>query len=494
MTKPLPGQATPDATRAYSVRLWQANPKISPNAWRVLEGLTVGKVGVGGYRLSGTPNQKDALREALMRGCNLVDTSANYMDGQSEETIGQVLTELVNEDKVQRDEIVVVTKGGYIQGRLYQQLQNTPPAEVVQLGDGLWHCLHPDFIRAQVAASRARLGLETLDVYLLHNPEYFLMAEGGHEEYYRRLEEAFVALEELCQKGEMGCYGISSNTLVVPSDDPTFTDLNEVYAAAERAAQRHFGRKKRPNFRVIELPMNLVELGAVKELNHKVKNISFQPEAPAPVLELAVARHLSVLVNRPLNAFVEGHPLRLADAGEEVHLEDAINALAMVEHKIETLLKDWPTTEAGYPLLRLSGAADEILAHLNSVIAYDSLLGNLLLPQAGAMVQRLQAGGGQALVPLYTEVVQRFFAALKYQGQLKDMKNSAELRGELQKRLPESWQDAPLQQVALNAVASTPGVTSVLCGLRDKSYVEDAVAIYEKGDFVDVARVLGTPL
>ena len=301
-----------------------------------------------------------------------------------------------------------------------------------------------------------------------------------------------MVLEELCQKGEIGCYGVSSNTFVVANDDPTFTDLNEGYAAAERAAQRHFGRKKRPAFRVIELPMNLVELGAVKELNHKVKSVSFQPETPAPVLEVAAARHLSVLVNRPLNAFVAGHPLRLAEAGESVNLEDAINALAMVEHKIETHLKSWPVTDAGYPLLRLSGAADEILEHLNSVIAYDSLLGNLLLPQAAAMIERLNGATGTSLVPIYAEVVQRFFAALKNQGQLKDVKNTEALRGLLSSRLPAEWRDAPLQQVALNAVASTPGVTVVLCGLRDTSYVEDALAVFAKGDFADAAGILGT--
>lgn len=493
MTPLLPGQATPDATRAYSVRVWQANPKISPNAWRVLEGLTVGKVGVGGYRISGTPSQTAAMVKAFTQGCNLVDTSANYTDGQSEVAIGQTLRHLVSEGLLQREEVVAVTKGGYIQGSLYNRLQQTPPPETVMLDEGLWHCLHPDFIRQQVEASRQRLGLEVLDVYLLHNPEYFLMANPGQQaEYYRRIEEAFVALEALCQEGVIGCYGVSSNTLVVPQDDPHFTDLNQVYEASERAAQKHFGRKKRPNFRVIELPMNLLELGAVKEANHSVKSLSFTPTKLEPVLELAVARHLSVLVNRPLNAFVEGHPLRLASPGEAVNLEDAINALAMLEHKIETTLPAWPTTTAGHPLLRLSGVAEEITEHLNSVIAFDSLLGNLLLPQAGAMMQRLQEAGAEQLVPLYSEVVQRYFAALKHQGQLKDAKNAEGLRATLTARLPQAWQNAPLQQVALNAMASTPGVTTVLCGLRDESYVADALATFERGDFADAAQVLGT--
>jgi aryl-alcohol dehydrogenase-like predicted oxidoreductase len=453
----------------------------------------VGKVGIGGYRISGTPNQTAALTKALTQGCNLVDTSANYSDGDSEAAIGQTLRDLIHQGLLQRDEVVVVTKGGYIQGSLYQRLQSNPPPETVMLDDGLWHCLHPDFIRQQVEASRQRLGLATLDVYLLHNPEYFLMAHPGQQaEYYRRLEEAFVALEALCQEGIIGCYGVSSNTFVAPQDDPHFTDLNLVYEAAERAAQRHIGRKKRPLFRVIELPMNLLELGAVKEANHSVKSLSFTPAKLEPVLELAVARHLSVLANRPLNAFVGGHPLRLADPSEAVNFDDAVNALAMLEHKIETTLPAWPTTTAGHPLLRLSGVAEEIAEHLSSVIAFDSLLGNLLLPQAGAMMQRLQEAKETMLLNLYHDVVQRYFAALKYQGQLKDAKQAEPLRAALATRLPPAWQGAPLQQIALNAIASTPGVTTVLCGLRDEAYVHDALATFTRGDFADAAQVLGT--
>lgn len=496
----LSGRATPEATRAYSIRMWHNNPRISPNSWRVLEGLTLGKIGVGSYRLSGTPAHLAAFTLALTQGCNVVDTASNYTDGQSEEAIGRTLTYLVQNGILQREELVVVTKGGYIQGALYQKLQRNRPPAVVEVDDGLWHCLHPSFIRTQVEASRQRLGLETLDVYLLHNPEYFLIAaaasgantEAARTTYYQCLTEAFVALEDLCQQGYIGCYGVSSNTFVVPQNDPTFTNLNRVYEAAEAAALQHYGRKKRPLFRVIELPMNLVELGAVHEANHVLKTLSFASEEAASVLDVAVARHLSVLVNRPLNAFVDGHPLRLADPASAVNAADALNALALVEHKIETTLPIWPTTTAGHPLLRLSGAADTITHHLNSVIAYDSVLGNLLLPQAAAMTQRLHEAHQEALATLYTEVVQRFCAALKYQGQLKDAENAIPLKAALASRLPQSWQGAPLQQIALNAVASTPGVTTVLCGLRDEAYVADALATFERGDFPDAAALLGS--
>ena len=74
---------------------------------------------------------------------------------------------------------MVVSKGGYLQGNNYalsQQRKNegNPFEDVVEYADGLEHCIHPGFLDDQIDRSLERLGLETLDGYLLHNPEYYL--------------------------------------------------------------------------------------------------------------------------------------------------------------------------------------------------------------------------------------------------------------------------------------------------------------------------------
>ena len=45
--------------------------------------------------------------------------------------------------------------------------------EMVKYTDGCWHCIHPQFLADQLERSLRRLQLDKLDVYLLHNPEYF---------------------------------------------------------------------------------------------------------------------------------------------------------------------------------------------------------------------------------------------------------------------------------------------------------------------------------
>lgn len=59
----------------------------------------------------------DALREAILTGVNVIDTAANYSDGSSEQMVGDVIRQLVEAKRIERNQVAVVTKIGYIQGR-----------------------------------------------------------------------------------------------------------------------------------------------------------------------------------------------------------------------------------------------------------------------------------------------------------------------------------------------------------------------------------------
>jgi len=186
-------------------------------------GLFVSQAGFGGYRIAaGVMAHAHALRRALISGINLIDTSANYGDGASEELVGEVLEDLIQAKDLRREAVVVVSKAGYLQGHNYalsqaRRRQGQPFPELVPYAEGLEHCIHPEFLDDQLTRSLARLRLETLDVYLLHNPEYFLSwafkngmdpaeAQG---EYYRRIENAFRYLWKP-KSAEAGSNGMGS--------------------------------------------------------------------------------------------------------------------------------------------------------------------------------------------------------------------------------------------------------------------------------------------
>ncbi len=169
------GYATAEATAALA-------GKRAPMAYGLFgkTALTTSQAGFGCYRI--TPEvalHRQSLRLALLSGINLIDTSTNYADGDSESLVGSVLAELVEGGSLRREELVVVSKVGYLQGKNYSNSQarraaNQPFPELVTVSEGLEHCIHPEFIESQLTESLSRLGLATLDAYLLHNPEYYL--------------------------------------------------------------------------------------------------------------------------------------------------------------------------------------------------------------------------------------------------------------------------------------------------------------------------------
>lgn len=278
-------------------------------------GLLTFPLGFGCYRIGeGNNIHEAALRSYLDRGGNLMDTSANYADGYSERLVGRVIKDYP------RERLTIVTKGGYIQGQNMGLARSRSFPEVVAYADGLWHCIHPEFLETQIRLSAERLQVETIDVYLLHNPEYYLsqiahhsrLTPADHDEFYRRVREAFRFLEDRVREGKIRWYGISSNNYGLPFSDPTMTSVARCLAVAREVADEH-------HFGVVQLPMNLYESGGALNKNNEGQT----------VLEFCRSNGIGVLVNRPLNAFSGGQLIRLAD-GES----DAVRRLLI---------------EAGYP-------------------------------------------------------------------------------------------------------------------------------------------------
>src|SRR5829696_3292339 len=145
------GRATPEGTK----RRAGGRP-----GYRVLgsTGLTVSCVGFGGYRTGRSdPNHRAALRAALAAGVNLIDTSSNYMLGDSERLVGQA----VASSGIAREE-VVVSKIGYVQGpnldlARQREAAGQPFPEMMKYMDGCWHCISPEFLDDQLGRALERL-------------------------------------------------------------------------------------------------------------------------------------------------------------------------------------------------------------------------------------------------------------------------------------------------------------------------------------------------
>ena len=473
--------------------------------------LPLGRIGFGCYRVDDeTPGHREALEHALNAGCTLIDTSTNYMDGGSERLVGAVLHDLKQRDARRRERIVVVSKIGYVQGRnlevaVERERAGRPFPEMVRYADGCWHCIHPEFLQDQLARSLERLRSERLDVCLLHNPEYFLSdaakskakgrgdggLEASRDEFYRRLRESFAFLEERVRAGVIGHYGVSSNTAVVPASDPEATSLSRMLEAARAAGgEAH-------HFRVLQVPMNLFESGAALTPNTG-------RGAGQTALEAASEAGLAVLLNRPLNAFVGGRLLRLAEVAvppREARLEDVVAGLRALEQEHEEHFAADLTAdgrEAASQLFQLTGQVAGLAEQIDDHVHWEQIAGQYFIPRVNMLVSSLARSlppsrGDEwrawwdRCMPLIGGLVREVgrSAALKSQGPARS------IAGTLDPLLPEPRRQETLSRKALWVLASTPAVSSVLLGMRRTEYVEDAMPVFDwepLGDPLEVLR------
>lgn len=197
--------------------------------------------------------------DAAERGCNVIDSAANYRFQRSERSIGEGLRRLAAKG-ISRDEIVLCTKGGYIPfdgdvpDRPREYFMETfikpgvaSPRDLV----GGMHCMTPKYLAHQIEASRANLGVGRIDVYYIHNPESQLEAVSP-DDFYGRIRQAFEQLERSAETGAIGQYGCATwNAFRVPPDSRDHVSLHRlVQIARDIAGDRH-------RFRVIQLPYNL---------------------------------------------------------------------------------------------------------------------------------------------------------------------------------------------------------------------------------------------
>jgi aryl-alcohol dehydrogenase-like predicted oxidoreductase len=94
-----------------------------------------------------------AMRHAVERGINWIDTAAIYGVGHSEEVVGRLLRELPDGERP-----LVFTKCGL----MWDEADPMKPP---------WRDLEPASLRAQCEASLRRLGIETIDLFQFHRPD-----------------------------------------------------------------------------------------------------------------------------------------------------------------------------------------------------------------------------------------------------------------------------------------------------------------------------------
>lgn len=150
---------------------------------------TADKMPVVGYGtwLSGDGEVYEGTKEAIKSGYRHIDEAWVYMN---EEEVGKAISEAFADGTISsRDELFVTTK--------------------------LWQCFHrPELVREGCLESMKKLGVETLDLFLMHFPVAFKpgVVEATSEEMMDdvAIEDTWKAMEKLVDEGLVRNIGVSN--------------------------------------------------------------------------------------------------------------------------------------------------------------------------------------------------------------------------------------------------------------------------------------------
>ena len=227
--------------------------------------------------------------------------------------------------------------------------------------------------------------------------------------------------------------------------------------------------------------MNLLEPGAVTEKNQG---------SDQNVLQYAREKNLGVLVNRPFNAIIGNRLVRLADVGmpqglSDEQIADRLEELMDSEHALEqtvlTRLDLSPTVRAQIlNQISISETLRQQRRRFGGYERWQEAKSNYFMPRVQRVIEFLKQQGGlsnevSTWIATHRERLQAACDAVASPYQETAARASARLKEWISSVDPDWARAKTLSQIALRALRSTLGVSTVLIGMRRDEYVEDVL-------------------
>jgi aryl-alcohol dehydrogenase-like predicted oxidoreductase len=256
-----PGSATAEGTLRFAAKF---QGQAAPGNYREIRGgLVLSSIGIGTYL--GEPDATTdkaytaSIAAAVESGINVIDTAINYRLQRSERSVGAALTELYAKGYA-RDELVICTKAGFLtpDGSMPADPNTYFSREFLEKGifrvediAAGCHCMAPTYLADQLDRSRRNMGIRTVDIFYLHNPETQLTEISG-DEFRNRIREAFLFLESAVTAQQIRAYGMATwNAFREDPSSAGYLSLEQMVGIAKDVAGDDH------HFRFVQLPFNL---------------------------------------------------------------------------------------------------------------------------------------------------------------------------------------------------------------------------------------------
>jgi aryl-alcohol dehydrogenase-like predicted oxidoreductase len=295
------GFATTDGTSRFREK--HEGKSVANGHFRSVNDLSLTSLGMGTYL--GEPDSAtdqmvtDAVKLSLQSGAiNVIDTAVNYRSQKSERAIGRALKELIDQGAINRDEVFVSTKNGYvtddadIRMEFWTYIHNTLIKNGVIKADDIssgYHCMTIPYLNDQLDRSRRNLGLDCIDLMYLHNAVEGQVQDVGMQQFMTMLKDVFQFYEGKRKEDKIRYYGMATwNCFRVMPGNMEYLNLNDVVNLAKEVGGENHG------FRFVQLPFNMMMSEALMLNNQSIDGETLS------LIEVASKLKIGVFTSVPL--------------------------------------------------------------------------------------------------------------------------------------------------------------------------------------------------
>lgn len=224
---------------------------------------TVSKLGIGLYQGEESDLVDEMLLEimehALAVGINVIDCAPSYRNLRSEKVVGALVRRHPKQD------LFISTKGGFVpfdfsqgeeeENKFVQDLFQTGSIRPELFDQVCFQTFDSQFLNTLLNNTLNTISRDFVDVYYIHNPEYFL-AKIGRTRFLEVMKDVFIWLKKCIEMGQIKAFGIASwHGFFNDSEDTTLQLLDFVQLSEEVKIYEYF--------KFVQVPFNFSQTKAL---------------------------------------------------------------------------------------------------------------------------------------------------------------------------------------------------------------------------------------
>jgi hypothetical protein len=417
--------------------------------------------------LTKSNDQKQLLIDSIKEGIKLIHFESHCFNSHAQESVGEVVNQLIYDEVLVRDSIYLCLKSGYFDSK-YSKGDDFES----RVDSNFIHNLNPEFLKQDITDSLIRLGLDSIDSYIIQDPDYFFNRDNVKKEakvvqkklFYDYLLELFVYLETEVKRGRLSSYGICFDNFVFRDDFVELFNVEEFFALLNNQISNH-------HFLVFECPFNLIDTHLKTQDNVGSFLAQFK------------TNNVFVITNRPFYTHYKNMSFHLSDYPEPeeislLEIEDMIHAGIDLEHNLKQQLTTFEDTQSEVDYLIFFEQLSNYYDSTKGILTFQNIVNKGIYPAVEQYMNLLQ---GKSYLNKIHDVVDNYFSYFNFT--IKSMTNylvllhnsdAFQLKRKLFELNPNYNPDLQLRSLALSAYRHTPYISSILLTIES----------YEDLDFV----------